>query len=224
MLPGDDRVSLVRVSLPLLRCRCSERQFLPPMATAAAVRSRHYRSFRQIDGSSLSRASFRCSIASPKEASSAPAPSPSPILCFIRRGRVRLHATMIRLYLSRFTLLCQAIAARQHLGPVQRVPEAGLRSVANLVMGGMGGLAKPGIASKVSAAFLYLVAGAPVAASASKRLQGKKEREMIGSLEALGMGLGWKTLPPRHVCLTWSEVFSNASHANGFQAPLPFPL
>ena len=60
-----------------------------------------------------------------------PAPSPSLILCFIRRGRVRLHATMIRLYLSRFTLLCQAIAARQHLGPVQRVPEAGLRSVSN---------------------------------------------------------------------------------------------
>ena len=63
-----------------------------------------------------------------------------------------------------------------------------------------------------------------VVARASKRLQGEKEREMIGSVEALGMGLGWKTLPPRHVCLTWSEVFSNASHANGFQAPLPFPL
>lgn len=49
--------------------RCSERQFLPPMATAAAVRSHHYRSFRRIDGSSLYRVSYRCSIASPNEAS-----------------------------------------------------------------------------------------------------------------------------------------------------------
>ncbi|RWW13507.1 hypothetical protein GW17_00022765 [Ensete ventricosum] len=87
--------------------RCSESQFLPPMATAAAVRWHHY--------------------GQPQP----PAPSPSPILCFIRRGQVRLHATVIRLYLSRFTLLCQAIAAptASRSGPAGT--EAGPRSVAN---------------------------------------------------------------------------------------------
>ncbi|CAL9750774.1 unnamed protein product [Musa acuminata subsp. burmannicoides] len=103
---------------------------------------------RGIDGPSLSRVSYRCSIASPNEASPAiatPAPSPSLILCFIRRGRVRLHATMIPL-------------------PFPLHPP-------------VPGDSRPTASRSGPAA---------VVASASKRLQGDKEREMIGSLEALG--------------------------------------
>ncbi|CAL9049330.1 unnamed protein product, partial [Musa banksii] len=108
---------------------------------------------RRIDGPSLSRVSYRCSIASPNEASPAIA-TPPPASCSISVPHPLFHST------------------RSSPPPCHHDP-----SLPFPLHPPVPGDSRPTASRSGPAA---------VVASASNKLQGDKEREMIGSLEALG--------------------------------------